>query len=238
MKIEILFENSDIVAINKPAGVLVHPDGRSAKKKTIVDWILKNYPNVSKVGDDLSRPGIVHRLDEDTSGVLLIAKNKQAFVHLKKLFEQGEVKKSYLAIVCASVKNDRGIIDRPIGRGDASGSERRVGSGATGTMREALTYYKVLERFDSSRDGGPYSLVEFYPKTGRTHQIRVHAKSAGFPVACDKLYGKVGSCPMSLTRKALHAIRIEFKDTKGEIISIEAPPLPDFSGALESLRKA
>ncbi|MFZ1020105.1 MAG: RluA family pseudouridine synthase, partial [Minisyncoccia bacterium] len=204
MKIKILYEDKDILAIDKPSGVLVHPDGRDKDpstllrvKKTILDFFIKKYPKLE----------IVHRLDFETSGVLLLAKNEKAHEFLKNQFKNREVKKTYMAIVNGFVKNDHGIINKPIGRSPADFRRRLAGRGARGEMREAITEYKVLERFTSpylTPSPSPckgegrkiqeekFTYLEIKPKTGRTHQIRVHLKFLNYPIVCDSLYNSNG----------------------------------------------
>jgi len=241
-KIKILYEDKDILAIEKPSGILVHPvpeqvrNGAGPKGKTIIDIFKKKYPKIE----------IVHRLDRETSGVLLLAKNEKAHEFLKRQFQNREVKKIYAAIVNGFVKNDHGIINKPIGRSPKDFRRYSAGRGARGEMREAITQYKVLKRFvapcvqNFSRftlprvRGGtyadknfartsPFTYLEIHPKTGRTHQIRVHLKFLNHPIACDSLYNPNGPCPKGLKRLALHARSIEFKDLKGKIIKIESP---------------
>ena len=242
MKIKILYGDSNILAINKPSGVFVHPDGKT-KEKTITDWVLKNYPKLKGVGEPITfneqkidRPGIMHRLDKETSGVLLLAKNKKAHEFLKNQFKNREVKKIYNAIVSGWVKNDHGIINKPIGRSPSDFRRRLSGRGARGELREAITEYKVLKRFSAqggSASGGEapsnkFTFLEIKPKTGRTHQIRVHMKFLNYPVACDSLYNPKGFCPAELGRLALHAKSIEFKNLKGETIKVESPLPKEF----------
>ena len=236
MKIKILYEDSNILAIEKPSGILVHPDQRG-KEKTILDLFIKKYPKIE----------IVHRLDRETSGVLLLAKNQKAYEFLKKQFKNREVKKTYVAIVHGFVKNDHGVINKPIGRSPKDFRRRLSGRGARGEMREAITEYKVLKRFTVSPQqifsscalprvrvgtlgqkksaGAPLKLsyLEIKPKTGRTHQIRVHLKFLNYPVICDSLYNPDKPCPVELSRLALHAKSIEFKNLKGKTVKVESP---------------
>ncbi|MCE9549261.1 RluA family pseudouridine synthase [Candidatus Nomurabacteria bacterium] len=223
MKIKILYEDPNILAIDKPAGISVHGDGRT-KEKTITDWVLKNYPKMKNVGEmlgDIKRPGIVHRLDRETSGILLLAKNQKAHEFLKKQFAEREVKKVYNAIVSGFVKNDRGVINKPIGRSPSDFRRWLAGRGARGALRDAITEYKVLKRFEVAST--KFTYLEIKPKTGRTHQIRVHMKYLNHPVVCDALYDPTGPCPKGLARMALHAKSIEFKNLKGESLKIESP---------------
>ena len=177
----------------------------------------------------IARPGIVHRLDKDTSGVLILAKNHRAYKFLKKQFQESKIKKVYQAIIYGDLKNDSGIIDRPIGRSRDEFTAKATGTQARGEMREAVTYYKVLKRF---RD---YSLLELRPKTGRTHQLRVHLKSVSHPIVCDAVYAKGRPCLPGLKRQALHALSIEFKLPSGKNIKVESPLPADFKKALANL---
>lgn len=259
MKIKVLYEDSDILAIDKPSGISVHPDGRlesKTKEKTITDWVLKNYPRMKNVGEpmgDIVRPGVVHRLDKDTSGVLVLAKNQKSYEYLKAQFSGRFVKKVYNAVVSGFMKDDHGIINKPIGRSPTDFRRRLAGRGARGELREAITEYKVLKRFitlacenfssctlpglpvgtlgdKNSHKPTPqkFSYLEIKPKTGRTHQIRVHMKFLNHPVACDSLYDPKGLCPKGFKRLALHALSIEFKTPKGKILKIEAPLPAEF----------
>ena len=251
-KIKILYEDANILAIDKPSGISVHGDEKS-KEKAITDWILKNYPKMKNVGEsmgEIARPGIVHRLDRDTSGVLLLAKNQEAHQFLKKQFIGREVKKTYVAIVDGWVKDDHGVINKPIGRSPSDFRRHLAGRGARGELREAITEYKVLKRFTlpapSLRregnlqqtppakgeclkgEGVKFTLLEIHPKTGRTHQIRVHMKFLNHPVTCDSLYNPGHPCPKGISRLALHAKSIEFKNLKGETIKVESPLPAEF----------
>ena len=237
MKIKILYEDKDIVAIDKPSGISVHSDGRS-KGKTIADWMVKNYPKSKKVGEsiffegkEIKRPGIVHRLDKDTSGILLLAKNAEAHQYLKDQFMNRTIKKTYLAIVSGNVKNDHGIINNSIGRSPSDFRRRLSGRGARGELREAITEYKVLKRFEAPDH--KFTYLEIKPKTGRTHQIRVHMKYLNHPVVCDSLYDPKGYCPKELNRLALHARSIEFQDLKGKTIKVESPVPKDIKKVVE-----
>ena len=234
MGIKILYEDNEILVIDKPSGLMVHSDGRT-KEKTLTDWIIKNYPKLKGVGEpitfdekEIDRPGIVHSLDKETSGVLIIAKTKKAFAYYKKEFMDREIKKTYHAIVFGNIKNDEGVIDKPIGRSPRDFRRRLAGRGARGELREAVTEYKVLKRFSDNK-GNKYTYVEVYPKTGRTHQIRVHFKYLSYPVVCDSLYAPKNYCPKTLGRLALHAKSIEFKNSKGKIIKVESPLPKEFA---------
>ncbi|HBA45694.1 hypothetical protein A2W67_01280 [Candidatus Nomurabacteria bacterium RIFCSPLOWO2_02_40_28] len=215
MKIKVLYEDVNILAIEKPSGILVHGDQRT-KEKTILDLFLKKYPKIE----------LVHRLDKETSGVMLLAKNRKAHEFLKQQFANREVKKTYIAIVNGWVKNDRGVINKPIGRSPKDFRRHLAGRGARGEMREAVTEYKILKRFFSQKE--KFTYLEIKPKTGRTHQIRVHMKFLNYPVACDSLYNPNGPCPKGISRLALHARSIEFKNLKGKIVKVESSVPAEF----------
>ena len=224
---KIIYEDSDVLALSKPAGMVVHHDAQHTSG-TVVDWLLEKYPEINNVRD-VERPGIVHRLDKDTSGVLLVAKNQRAYEYLKKLFQDGGITKKYFALVVGNIKNDSGIIDAPIAR-STKHFEKRVVGGKQGRSREAVTEYKVLERLAG------YTYIEASPKTGRTHQIRSHLAHIGHPVVCDKLYGgKLYQCPAGLTRQFLHAHSLSFCTLDGTRLEIEAPMPDDLSRALKQL---
>ena len=214
MKIKVLYEDKDILAIDKPIGILVHEDGRS-KEKTILDLMQKKYPKVE----------VVHRLDKETSGVLLLAKNKKAHEFLKEQFQDRLIKKVYHAVVCGYMKNDRGFIKKAIGRSPNDFRKWLAGRGARGELREAETFYRVLKPLNIASH--KFSYLEVRPKTGRTHQIRVHMKYLNHPVVGDMLYNEDGLKIKGVKRMMLHAHTIEFKNLKGEMVKVEsALPLP------------
>lgn len=232
-KIKVLYEDNDVLVIDKPAGVAVHDDAAGNQEYTIADWVLENYPKMKKVGEiegGIARPGIVHRLDKDTTGVLLLAKNNDAYASLKKQFQDKTIKKVYQALIYGDLKKDVGIIDRPIGRSNAEFNSKATGASARGELREAVTYYKVLKRFKD------YSLLELRPRTGRTHQLRVHLKSVSHPIVCDAVYAKGRPCLPGLKRQALHAMSIEFKLPMGKEMRVESPTPADLKKALVNLR--
>lgn len=238
MTIKILYEDDDILAIDKPAGMMVHPDGRS-EGLTVSDWVSERYPHARAVGEaqklpdgtTIRRPGIVHRLDRETSGVMLIAKHQSAFEKLKQQFQSHDIKKTYTAIVYGRMPDDHGMIDLPIGRSKADFRKRSAERSARGDMREAQTSYRVLARSVA----GEYSLLELYPHTGRTHQIRVHLKALQHPVVCDRLYASRRTCPIVPGRLALHARSIEFDAPTGRHLTIKAPLPEDMATALETI---
>lgn len=233
---EVLFENKDLLVINKPAGLLVHgvfdKHGAKHNELTLTDWLAKNYPETKKVGDVPSqRGGIVHRLDRETSGAMVVARNQNAFEYLKKLFQDKKVQKTYITLVWGKVKDKEGVIDKAISIKDGT-VKRTVFKGKM--TREAVTSYKVM-KFLKSKEGDEFTLVEVQPKTGRTHQIRVHMASIGHPVVGDKLYGKKGSLP-GLDRQFLHASKIEFESPSGRI-RCEAPVPKELESVLAGLER-
>lgn len=221
MNITVLYEDADLVAVNKPAGVLVH--GIFARgearhnEETLVDWATHRYPAMRQVGDMPSmRPGVVHRLDRETSGVMVLAKTQEAFTYLKEQFKNRHIRKTYLALVWGVPKERKGVIDKPISIVDGS-VRRTVFKGKM--QREAITEYEVVHTYMSEL--GEVSLVRAYPKTGRTHQIRVHFASINCPLVGDKLYGKKYSLT-GLDRHFLHADSLELPLRGGKRITLSA----------------
>ncbi len=228
----IIYEDKNIIVVNKPAGMTVHPDAEH-KSGTLIQEILKTHPEIKSVGEDPDRPGIVHRLDKDTSGVLIVAKNQPTFEFLKKQFTERKIKKTYIALVVGNLKDKTGIIDLPIGRSKTP-LRRLASEKARGKLREAITEYKVLETFSSQNKN--YTLIEAYPKTGRTHQIRAHFKAIGHPLACDRLYSKKPVCPFGLSRHFLHAYSLELTLPDGSRSRFEADLPDDLRHVLMELR--
>lgn len=232
MEIEVIYVDRDFIVINKPPGLPVH-GGDRVQGATAVDFLLKKYPGIKDVGDEPKiRPGIVHRLDKNTSGVMIAARNQKSFEGLKELFQKRLVEKTYLAIVCGKLREKKGIINLPIGRLAKNPLKRGVAEGRNKIRggREAVTEYRVLKENDK------YSLVKLKPKTGRMHQLRVHLKAIGHPVACDKIYGggKV-CCPEDIERQLLHAQSISFSFPEGRRWKFEADLPDDFSIALKQI---
>ena len=221
MKVEILFENDDLLVVNKPPGLQIHPAGAHTTD-TLVNWLIACYPKIQNVGESKERPGIVHRIDRETSGVLVIAKHQATFLLLKQAFQERKVEKKYLALVHGHLKKKEGIIDaslfRPSGalkrqtvQTKASGAKSRA---LPGNTREAVTHYRVVMRYQD------FDLVEVVPKTGRTHQIRAHFSSVGHPLAGDRLYTFKAFRPFTLKkqknaffspRQMLHAHSLSFE---------------------------
>ncbi len=236
--ISIIYEDESVVVINKPAGLVVHADGRT-EEKTLVDWIMEKYPEAKEVGEPITtasgqtiyRPGIVHRLDRDTSGVMIVAKNNDAFRFLKSQFQNRETKKIYRAFVYGVVTDNDGIIDRPIARSRKDFRLWSAQRGARGETRDAVTHFKVLER------GNDATYIEAVPKTGRTHQIRVHFKAINHPVVCDPLYAPKKETILGFERLALHSYQLTITLPNDEEKTFVAPLPKDFIGA-EKLLKA
>jgi len=237
-KIEIIFENEDFLAVNKPAGLLVHPTNNSENEKTLIDWISDKYPEIIGVGEPsdegLMRPGIVHRLDRDTSGIMLIAKNNEAFFYLKNLFQEKKIKKTYLALVFGNFTEKIGMIDKPIGI-KSSSIKRSTAAKKIRDVKEAQTGYKVIKNF-SLENNRKFALLEVYPKTGRTNQIRVHLASISHSVVGDKIYGSQKlHLPGDLNRMFLHALQIELPLKNKSIIRLEADLPEDLKAVLDKL---
>lgn len=239
LKIKTIFENQNQVVIDKPNGIMTHSDGRK-EEYTLADWLKdfiktkfkkKKWQDVLEGVGDAEREGVVHRLDTGTTGVMIFALTKDAFNFLKKQFQTHTTKKVYHAIVVGHIKNDTGIIDAPIARSRSDFRKKNTkdvftndGKGdVRGREREAVTRYKVLARL-WNKEGRPFTLVECYPETGRTHQIRVHLKSIRHPILGDDLYGareiereKIQKeFKTKLARPMLHAYSLTIKILDGE----------------------
>ncbi len=222
--LEVIFEDSDIIAVNKPPRMTVHP-APGHPSSTLVNAVLAHSDDLSGIGG-VMRPGIVHRLDRDTSGVILIAKNDAAHNGLAKQLKNRTIEKTYLALVEGTPKPAEGVIDAPLARDPRRRERMAVIEGG----RESVTAYTVIERFSGS------SLVEARPKTGRTHQIRVHLAAIGHPIVGDRVYGKPS--PL-VARQFLHAQRIVFTHPRtNDRVELEAPLAADLAAALVALRAA
>lgn len=233
-EIKKIYEDENIVAVVKPAGTLshsvpAHETKNDADKQTVSDWIAKRYPEIKRVGD-ARRPGMVHRLDRDTSGVMVIAKTPAAFEELKLLFQTGKILKTYLVLVDGVLLPKRGSIEKPIAikHGEV---KRTVFAGKN--AKQAATNYTALKYLEC--EGKKFSLVRAIPKTGRTHQIRVHFASLHHPVVGDALYGRREN-PLGLRRQFLHAESLEFNLENGKRIKIESELSEDLTEALGRLK--
>ena len=229
MELEIIFEDDAIVAVNKPAGMAVHEDGHTVGP-FLTDWVREVHPSMVGVGEtmwlqngrEIDRPGIVHRLDRDTSGVILLAKTQEAHAFLKAQFQARTMEKEYRAFVWGTMRETHGTIDKPIGRSRKDFRLWSAGKDAGGALRAATTRYTVLV----VRDGFSYLSVE--PKTGRTHQIRVHLKAVGHPLVCDTRYAPKREPALGFQRLALHAHTLAFAHPNGTRVVLEAPLPEDF----------
>jgi 23S rRNA pseudouridine1911/1915/1917 synthase len=220
--LKIVYEDKDIVVINKPAGLTVHP-APGHQENTLVNAILAKYPDMASFNDS-ERPGIVHRLDKDTSGLMVIARNKKAQDDLINKFKRHEVNKGYITLVKGKLEPENGVIDAPIGRHPVHRQRMAVVEGG----REARTSYRVIRRIDS------YTLLEVILQTGRTHQIRVHLAAIGFPVVGDKIYGVKSPY---LKRQFLHAYKLGFNlPGSGDYREFTAELPDDLQSALDNNR--
>jgi len=206
--LNIIYEDDDLLVIDKPAGLTVHP-APGHPSHTLVNALLSHFPHLADISDSL-RPGIVHRLDKDTSGVMLVAKNSVAQANLVEQFKARSVAKAYLVLVKGHLTPEDGAIEAPIGRDPSN--RKRMAVVADG--REARTEYRVVKYI------GDYTLLEVRPETGRTHQIRVHLSAIGFPVVGDKVYGVKSAY---LSRQFIHASRLGFKlPSSGEYVEFKS----------------
>ncbi len=219
--LSVVYEDEDLLVIDKPAGMTVHP-GPGHSAHTLVNAVLARCPDLRGVGAQ-GRPGIVHRLDKDTSGLVIVARNERAHTSLSRQLKERRVEKGYLALVHGRVEPPEGVIEAPIARDPRHRQRMAVVEGG----REARTAYRVARYLDS------YTLVEVTPYTGRTHQIRVHFAALGHPVAGDAIYGR--RSPV-LGRQFLHAFRLAFRHPRtGERVHVEAPLPADLQAALTRL---
>lgn len=232
MELTILYEDDQMVAVMKPAGVMTHPDGHTTEE-TVSDWFAARYPDSRTVGEtqrlvdgtEIARPGVMHRLDRDTSGVLVLAKTQDAHAFLKQAFKDRTAHKEYLAVVYGVPKERRGVIEFAIGRSRKDFRLRSAQPRAKGTMRDAVTKYEVIA------DSGTHALVRVRPETGRTHQIRVHLKAIHHPIVCDPLYAPGRPCDLGTTRLALHARSLDVPRPDGSRVVIIAPVPEDLKAA-------
>jgi len=218
--IEIIYENDDVMVIDKPAGILSQK-ASSSKAPCVTNFLIKHFPGIEKVGENEQRYGIVHRLDKDTSGVMIVAKNNESFEFLKDQFKNRKTQKRYITLVYGIVAPKEGTINLKIGRSKTNPLMQTVIDSKKKEdikSREAITNYKTIESFKN------YSLLEVSPKTGRMHQIRVHLKSLGFPVVGDKKYffKKYRNSKIELERQFLHANKLKIKLIDGNVSTFES----------------
>ena len=222
MSLSIVYEDADLLVVDKPAGMAVHPSpGHSSH--TLVNGIMAHCTDLSGIGGEL-RPGIVHRLDKDTSGLIIVAKNDASHTSLARQLKDRKVEKTYIALVEGRPAHEEGMIDGPIGRDP----HHRKRMAVVERGRDARTHYRVLKEIDGR------SLLEVKPETGRTHQIRVHLASIKHPIVGDILYGRRRE--PALSRQFLHAQRLAFKHPRtGDRLELEAPLAVDLEQALKEL---
>jgi 23S rRNA pseudouridine1911/1915/1917 synthase len=229
-----LYNNHGLLIIDKPAGLAVHP-GSGVRGDSLTDALLYHFEGISIVGEE-DRPGIVHRLDKDTSGVMLVALTPAMYEHLKDAFAERRVKKEYLALVLGKVSRPHGLIDTPVGKSRTD--FRKYATKDVLAPKDALTEYRVLEYLPKAgnQDGvDGYTLVQVKLHTGRTHQIRVHFSSLGHPLVGDALYGGKRTVLPGLDRQFLHARRIEVQLPDGAWVEAESPLAGDLKDVLSSL---
>ncbi|QDT61053.1 Pseudouridine synthase [Stieleria bergensis] len=242
--LDVLYEDDGFVVINKPPGMVVHP-ARGNWKGTLTSALAYRFQSLSDVGGP-TRPGIVHRLDRDTSGVIVVAKTNAMHMALAAQWHDREVQKEYFAITVGSIDRDRDVIDLPIGRHPYQRDKMAIRENHM-TSKPASTFFEVQERI------GRFTLVNVHPKTGRTHQIRVHMAQVNSPVLCDRLYGghalaseswlhgkgSLEGSPIVLGRQALHAHRLTLQHPQsGDMMTFEAPIPEDLQRTIQVIRDA
>lgn len=232
--VPVLWSDEDVVVVDKPAGLVVHP-GAGSRHGTLVQGLLARFPDIAGAGGDVDRPGIVHRLDKGTSGLLVVARTPEAFASLGTQIANRTVGREYLALVLGTIDSDEGLIDAPLGRSDVEATRMRVQSGG----RPARTEYEVVERYIEPAEA---TLVTCRLQTGRTHQIRVHFASIGHAVVGDERYGsrKLGNWePLPRGRPFLHAAKLEFDHPKtGERLRFNSPTPSDLTAVLAAISHA
>ncbi|MEZ4103807.1 MAG: RluA family pseudouridine synthase [Candidatus Paceibacterota bacterium] len=240
----VLYEDEAVAVVNKPYGMLVHEDWTSGIKDTVVDWFLSLCPDAKGVGEEskkpdgtlLERSGVVHRLDRETSGVMVMAKTNEAHAFLKAQFHDRLAKKEYRAFVYGRIHDRWGTINRPIGRSAKDFKKRSALKGAKGTLRPAVTHFERIGV--GEYEGESFSYLKLKPETGRTHQLRVHLRAIDRPIVGDELYADYkmkDSNNLELTRLALHSHILEITLPNGEERRFIAPLPIDFEIAAERI---
>src|SRR3989344_3556368 len=238
MEITKVYEDDNLLVINKPAGLIVHPKNATDTQGSVVSWLTKEYPGIENIGEpfiasgtESIRAGIVHRLDKDTSGLLIVAKNNDSFYYLKSLFQNHKIQKHYYALVYGRPKEGHGTIDAPMAR---AGLKRTIKLDGKKLVdgKDAITEYTIKQCYEK------YTLLDVAPKTGRTHQIRVHLQSIGCPIVGDPIYGPKGwQKPAGLTRLFLHAYKLEFTTQDGKSLVLECELPLELKTILEDLSR-
>jgi 23S rRNA pseudouridine1911/1915/1917 synthase len=230
MTLPIIYEDNHLFGVNKPAGLSVHKTHPEDPNETLADILVQERPYLIGVGEDKLRPGVVHRLDKATSGIMIIAKNQEAFESLKRQFQERTVRKEYLALIHGRPKQSHGKIDMPLGKVGTRQTTQLHGRRDL-AVREALTEYEVARSFED------FTLLRVVPRTGRTHQIRVHLDAIGLPIAGDPDYGpKRVRLPEGLGRMFLHAERLELASPDGTRLALEAELPSPLQKVLDSLQ--
>ncbi|MDD4122926.1 MAG: RluA family pseudouridine synthase [Candidatus Pacebacteria bacterium] len=227
--LDIVFQNQDFLILNKPAFLSMHPTNFS-QSNTLANYLIKYFPNLKNVGEDKLRPGIVHRLDKDTSGLLIIPLNNESFFEFKTKFQNKEIKKTYIALVSGKLKEKQGVLDIPITKSQQKFNRRKVAVVPDKFTKEAITEYEVLREFKNE------SLLKVNLKTGRTHQIRVHFAAISNFIIGDTEYGstKVNK-KYDLNRQFLHSSQLDF-NFKNKEYSFSSDLPKDLSNILENLK--
>lgn len=224
--LDVVFEDGDVIVINKPRGMVVHP-AAGHPNGTVVNALLHHCKDLSGI-NGVMRPGIVHRIDKDTSGLLMVAKNDLAHASLAEQLKDHSVTRKYAALVYGVMQHDKGTIDAPIGRAN---HDRKLYVVTDKNSKHAITHFAVAERFDE------YTLLELKLETGRTHQIRVHMKYIGFPLVGDPVYGGKSGRTLGMNGQALHAGTLGFKHPRtGEYLEFSVPIPEDIEHALNILK--
>ncbi|MDB9535185.1 RluA family pseudouridine synthase [Dolichospermum planctonicum CS-1226] len=227
--LDILYEDEELIILNKPAGLVVHP-APGHPDGTLVNAILAHCPNLPGIGG-IQRPGIVHRLDKDTTGAIVIAKTDLAYQHLQAQLQAKTARREYLGLVYGVPKTETGSIDLPIGRNPQDRKKMGIVSLEDGG-RAAITHWQVQERLAN------YTLIHFQLETGRTHQIRVHSAKIGHPIVGDPLYSSAHSIGVNLPGQALHAWKLQLQHpVSGKLLQVTAPLPRSFTTLLEVLRR-
>ena len=225
--LDIRYEDDDLIVVNKPAGMVVHP-GSGHETGTLVHAVLAHCPDLPGIGGEI-RPGVIHRLDKDTSGLVIMAKNERALRYVQGQFKARTVEKMYLALVEGRLQPPRALIDAPIGRDPAERKRMKVIETEQGRKRDARTQVETVTAY------ADYTLVACKPITGRTHQIRVHLAYMGFPIVGDRIYGRRKQ-RLLLSRHFLHAYRIVFRrPSDRDVVSLEAEMPAELQTILDQL---